>query len=231
MYENRHAAGRALGKRLSTLKGRDVVVLGLLRGGIPVAFEVARELEAPLYPLLPRKIGAPSDPELAIGAVAQDGTVVLNEALVNLLSVEKKYIDDTVTKERLLIEKRLAGLGEFATLPDLTSKVVILVDDGIATGYTMLAAATSARKARPRQVIIAAPVAPREALRQFSGAADEVVVLSTPYPFFAVGQFYSDFSPVSDEEVNSILAQHASWLRRQRELQGRHGPGAGDASV
>ncbi|NPV81258.1 MAG: phosphoribosyltransferase [Firmicutes bacterium] len=215
LFENRSQAGKMLADRLLKFRELDPAIFALLRGGVPVGYEIAERLYAPLYPLLPRKLGAPSDPELAIGAVAQDGTIVLNEELVGHLRVTGQYIQTAAKQEMNEIQARLRRYQRYLGSDDLSGKVAILVDDGIATGYTMLAAAKSMRRRNAGYIVIASPVAPPDTAQLFIDIADETIILETPMAFLAVGQFYRDFSPVLDDEVESLLERHvqnrSSW--------------------
>lgn len=208
IFRNRVEAGRKLAKALSTVKGEDLVVVGIPRGGVIVAAEVAKHFSAPLDVVFPRKIGAPGNPELAIGAVVARGEVYLNEGLVKSLSVSKDYIEEEVEKELLEIERRKRDyLGKRREL-NYEGKTVILVDDGLATGYTALAALKALRKKKPKKLILAVPVSPPETLEFIKPYADEVIVLEVPYYFYAVGQFYRSFEQVSDEEVKEVLSRY-----------------------
>lgn len=210
-FRDRTQAGQLLAKRLERYAGTNALVLALPRGGVPVGAEIARALSADLDIVIPRKIPAPGDPELAIGAVSSHG-VLLNEDLVRNLSVSSEYIREAVAKEKAEIERRSRLYRGAEPAPTIEGRTVIIVDDGVATGYTMLAALRGARSQDPKRLVAAVPVAPPDSVPTLEAEADEVVVLSTPVLFFAVGQFYEDFSQVSDEEVQDILAR----ARRRR---------------
>lgn len=194
-----------LAERLKHYKGSSCMVIALPRGGVPVAAEIARELESDLDIVAPRKIGAPDNPELAIGAVAHDGTLVLNDELVEMLDVGSDYIYEAVRRERGEVERRMERYRGRRPLPSFEEKTVIIVDDGLATGYTMLAALRAIKKDAPARIVIAVPVAPPDTAQRLSREVDEAVILATPEPFYAVGQFYWNFDPVTDDEVQNLL--------------------------
>ena len=205
-YRNRVEAGRFLAAALAGYRSRpEVVVLGLTRGGVPVAAEVASALHAPLDVVVVRKLGAPFEPELAMGAIAGDGAEVLDEELIRTFGIARKDVDAIVAKERAEVEsrERLYRAGQPAL--DLKERTAILVDDGLATGSTMLAAVAFARKRSAKRIVLAVPVASRQAVEKLRGKVDECLVLATPEPFFAVGEWYWNFLPVSDTEVIKLL--------------------------
>lgn len=204
-----------LGERLRMLAGsRDVVVLGLPRGGIPVAAAVAEALHAPLDVLPVRKLGLPGHEEFAMGAIAPGGVRVLDEGTVARFGVPPEAVVRVVEDEtRELARRERAYRGERAPT-DLRGRTVVLVDDGLATGATMRAALRSVRAAGPARVIVAVPVAPAEAVAQLRREADEIVCLEMPDPFLAVGAWYDDFAQVSDEEVRAVLEEPPAVPRR-----------------
>jgi putative phosphoribosyl transferase len=209
MFLDRHEAGRALAARLRRFAGKHPVVLALPRGGVAVAFEVARELAAPLDLVLVRKIGAPQQPELAIGAVADGPTpeMVTDPHLMRMLSVSDSYLAETKTRELQEIERR-RGLYLAGRVPvDIRGRVAIIIDDGIATGATMLAALRATRHRAPSRLVLAVPVASGESLARCEREADETICLETPEDFMAVGQFYRKFPQLEDEEVIALLDQ------------------------
>ncbi|MDI7246407.1 MAG: phosphoribosyltransferase [Bacillota bacterium] len=207
VFRDRAQAGQLLAKALHQYRGTDVLVLALPRGGVPVAAEIARTLSADLDIVIPRKIGAPGDTELAIGAVSGHGGALINEDLVRALGVPEEYIGQAIARERAEIQRRSRLYRGARPAPRIQGRTVIVVDDGIATGYTMLAALRGVREENPARLVAAVPVAPPDSVERLEAEADEVVVLSRPTPFFAVGQFYEDFSQVSDEEVQDLLVQ------------------------
>ncbi|MEN4399293.1 phosphoribosyltransferase [Mycolicibacterium senegalense] len=206
IYQDRHEAGRVLAEQLVSYRDRpDVLVLGLARGGVPIAAEVASHLHAPLDVFVVRKLGVPQWQELAMGAVASGGGLVLNDALVNRLGIDDDTLTETIRRETAEIERREQAYRAGRAAPELAGKTVILVDDGIATGATMLAAVRAVRAAE--HVVVAVPVGPATLSSQLQDEADEVVCTSTPAAFEAVGQAFVDFHQVSDEEVRRLLAE------------------------
>jgi len=211
LFRNRRDAGRQLADALNYLKGAGCVVLALPRGGVPVAAEVARGLGAPLDLLLVRKIGAPQHPELAIGAVIDGGRpmAIRDEEMMRLTGTSPRAFDQICLGELAEIERRRKFyLGGRSPVP-VGGKIAIVVDDGLATGSTMRVALRALRERKPGMTVMAVPVAPASSLRTFREEADQIVCLKTPEPFGAVGYFYDDFSPTSDEEVITILREYA----------------------
>ncbi len=211
-FRDRAEAGRTLASLLADrYAGRDdIIVLGLPRGGVPVAFEVARALGAPLDVFVVRKLGVPGQPELAMGAVASGGTRVLNRYVMRLAGVVEDDLDRVTASERAVLDRREAAYrGERQPL-DVAGKVVIVVDDGLATGASMRAAVEALRQAGPSELVVAVPVAPPDSCDELGRVADAVVCARTPEPFFAVGHWYDDFSEVTDNDVRRVLAEAAS---------------------
>lgn len=206
IFRDRKEAGRLLAKKLLSYEVENPVVFAIPRGGVIVAYEVAKELNCPLTLVIPRKIGAPYNPELAIGAIAPDGQMILNEELVKSLEVSEDFLQKESEKQVKESERRqrVYGVQEFE---NLQGKTAIVVDDGIATGYTALAAVRYLETKKPEKVILAVPVAPPETVNWLKREVDEVVVLDTPVWFSAVGQFYENFEQVSDEEVLAVLKE------------------------
>jgi putative phosphoribosyl transferase len=206
-FQNRAQAGRLLAAKLEAYAGRaDVIVLGLPRGGVPVAREVARRLQAPLEVFLVRKLGAPGREELALGAIASGGFCFLNDSVVASLRVSRQVIDRIIAREQTELERReLAYRTRPAT--ELRDRVVILVDDGLATGASMRVAVMAVRQRHPARVVVAAPVAAPETFQEFQGEVDEIVCVETPDNFRGVGQWYEDFEQTSDDEVRRLLAE------------------------
>lgn len=216
MFKNREEAGKILANRLSGYKGLgNAIVLGLPRGGVVVAYEVARLLKLPLDIVVPRKIGAPGNKELAIGAITPDGSVILDKDLCSMFRVEKTYIDQETEKERTEAIRRLKLYRKNRPELDLNKKVVILVDDGIATGATIRAAIKSVRASGVEKVIVAVPVAPTELVDPLAGEVDDIVCLDTPQNFFAVGAYYKEFGQVEDGEVIAIM--EGTYKKESRE--------------
>jgi putative phosphoribosyl transferase len=211
IFEDRVDAGRQLGRRLAELRGHDTVVLGLPRGGVPVAFEVAAALDAPLDVIVVRKLGLPYQPELAMGAIGEGGAKVLDEEVLAHARVTGDELQAVEDRERAVLENRVVLFRKGRTGHDLTGRIAVIVDDGIATGSTARVACRIARKQGAARVILAVPVAPAETLAHLS-EPDEVVCLATPRQFTAVGYHYRDFSPTDDDEVVRLLDLAAKRL-------------------
>ncbi|MGZ4513670.1 MAG: erythromycin esterase family protein [Mycobacterium sp.] len=214
VFRDRREAGRVLARLLQAYRGKpDVVVLGLPRGGIPVAWEVAVALDAPLDAFVVRKLGAPGHHEFAVGAMALGGRVVINDDVVRGLQVTPQQLRDVAEREaRELIRREAAYRGGRPPV-DVTGKTVILVDDGLATGASMLAAVQALRESEPAQIVIAVPAASESTWREFAGLVDDVVCATMPHPFLAVGESYWDFSQVSDGEVRDLLSTPTTSAR------------------
>jgi putative phosphoribosyl transferase len=213
-FADRVEAGRALAERLQALAGRDdVVVLGLPRGGVPVAAEVARALAAPLDVLLVRKLGAPGQPELAIGAIAEGGVRLVNEDVLLSLGLGLDTIDRVFAAEQPELERRLRAFRGDRAAVAVAGRTVILVDDGLATGASMDAACRAVAARGAARLIVAVPVAAREACERLRAVAHEVVAVATPSPFWAVGAWYADFQQTTDEQVVEALATAAQPAR------------------
>jgi putative phosphoribosyl transferase len=205
-FADRREAGRRLAERLLPLAGEDPVVIGLPRGGIPVAEEIATALGAPLEILAVRKLGAPHNPEYGIGAIAEDGTRVLDSAALAALDIDNEMLESMLEREAAELRRRVdVYRGARAALP-LAGRTVIVVDDGVATGVTDTAALRAIRRQDPRRLLLAVPVCARDSLSRLQGEADEVVCLVAPPLLYGVGQWYRDFAQVSDEEVIAALA-------------------------
>ena len=201
-FHDRTDAGRQLASLLTVHADRDdVVVLALPRGGVPVAVEVTRSLGAPLDVFLVRKLGVPGHPELAMGAIATGGVQVLNEDVIDELGIPHALVEEATVRERLELERRDRLYRGDRPTPLLTSRTVILIDDGVATGSTMEAAVSALRQHNPSRIIVAAPIGAKEACLRLERVADDVVCAYTPAPFDAVGRWYERFDQVSDEEV------------------------------
>jgi predicted phosphoribosyltransferase len=214
VFDDRRDAGRQLAEKLTRLAGRDdVVVLGLPRGGLPVAYEVAVALDAPLDVFLVRKLGVPGRKEFAMGAIAMGGVQVMNRDVVNWMGVGPEDIEKVAESEREEMQRRNRAYRGDRSMPELRDKIVLLVDDGLATGATMRAAVTALRAFDPAKIVVAAPTGSPDVCAKFEQEADEVVCLSTPEPFEAVGAWYRDFSQTSDNEVRELL-------EKARERQG-----------
>jgi putative phosphoribosyl transferase len=206
IFQDRREAGRVLAEALLGYANRpSVIVLGLPRGGVPVAYEVARALHGPFDVFLVRKLGLPGQEELAMGAIASGGVCVLNDDVVSALGLSNELIDQVAQQERrVLAERERQYRGDRPPL-DVGGRVVIVVDDGLATGSSMRAAVAALRQQRPSKIVVAVPVASASTCRELAREVDEVVCAQTPEPFYAVGLWYRDFSPTSDEEVRELL--------------------------
>jgi predicted phosphoribosyltransferase len=208
IFADRIDAGERLAKGLAHLAGSECVVLAIPRGGVIVGEVIARELGAPLDVVVPRKIGAPGNPELAIGAVAP-GIRVLDPRVVGALGVTDRYLDREIAEQEAEIERRQRAYRGGRLPQPVEGRVAIVVDDGVATGSTAVAALRWARARGAERVVLAVPVAPPQSLERLRAEADEVVVLETPQPFLAVGEWYRDFDQTTDEQVVSALARSA----------------------
>jgi putative phosphoribosyl transferase len=216
-FADRRDAGKALAANLRAYRGRqDVVVLALPRGGVPVAFEVAEALDAPLDIFVVRKLGMPGHSEFAIGAIASGGVQVLNEEAIRWHRIPQRQVEGLVREELVELERREREYRQGQALTDLRNRTVILVDDGLATGSSMRAAVHAVRVHEPTRVIVAVPVGARETCESFADITDETVCARTPEPFSAVGLWYCDFSQTTDEEVRALLQEHAQRIRTGR---------------
>jgi predicted phosphoribosyltransferase len=206
-FQDRRDAGRKLATRLARYANRpDVLVLALPRGGVPVGYEVARALGVALDVFVVRKLGLPGHEEFAMGAVATGGVRVLNPEIVEHVGIPGRMIDAVTRREQQEVERRERAYRGTRPIPEVRGKIVILVDDGLATGSTMRAAVVALKQQQPARVVVAVPVASRETCEQLRREADEVVCLVTLEPFYAVGLWYQDFSQTTDEEVRALLA-------------------------
>jgi len=210
LYQDRTDAGRQLARQLGAYAHRhDVIVLALPRGGVPVGFEVAEALGAPLDVLLVRKLGVPGHEELAMGAIVSGGARVVNEDVVNYLHIPDTVIDEVARRELEELDRRDRTYRDVRPAPAVSGRTVILVDDGLATGSTMRAAAAAMRELEPARIVVAVPVAAPQTCRELRSEVDEVVCVHTPDMFQGVGQWYMDFSQTTDDEVRALLARAA----------------------
>jgi putative phosphoribosyl transferase len=213
-FQNRSEAGQLLGERLGYLTSERPIVLGLPRGGVPVAFEVAQALASPLDVLVVRKLGVPFHPELAFGAIGEDDAQVLNTQLVQRLGLSKDTIAEVARHERAELIRRVEFYrGDRAALA-LIGRTVVIVDDGLATGATARVAVEVARARGAKRIIVAVPVSPREAVAELRTLADEVISLHVPTQFEAVGEWYEDFNQTTDDEVTSLLRKSSNTDQR-----------------
>jgi putative phosphoribosyl transferase len=207
-FRDRTEAGQLLAERLRSYAGRDdVVVLALPRGGVPVAYEIAKALGAPLGVFVVRRLGVPGHEEVAMGALASGGLVVLDTRLVQQLGLDRNQLERTVAREAEELRRREAAYDGRLDPHELQGKTVILIDDGLATGSTMRAAALAVRDLDPAKIVVAVPVASRETCDAFRDVVDEIICEMTPQPFDAVGLWYEDFSQTTDAEVRELLAR------------------------
>ncbi len=225
-FADRRDAGRQLAAHLAHLKGADLVVLGLPRGGVPVAFEVARALEAPLDVFVVRKLGVPNHPELAMGALAQGGVRIINETLVDALGISREAIDAAVARETAELQRREHLYREGRARAKLEGKRVIVVDDGLATGATMRAAVAALLRLGVKEIIVAVPLASKSAYAALAKEVDTIRCLSRPDPFWAVGLWYDDFHQTTDEEVQRLLRESPVSAASPTHAAGEIGPGA-----
>ena len=210
VFRNRHEAGRLLAGRLAAYADRaDVVILALPRGGVPVAFEIAAALNAPLDVMVVRKLGVPGHEELAMGAIATGGVQVINEEVVRHLGLTPAVLASVAAIERHELARRERTYRGERSPVTVEGRTVILVDDGLATGSTMRAAVAALRKRGPARIVVAVPTAAPETCEEFKVEVDEMVCATTPTPFYGVGQWYDDFSQTTDEEVRDLLEQRA----------------------
>ena len=212
-FRDRREAGRRLAEALSGYRRRRPFILAVPRGGIVVGYEVAVALDAPLDVVVPRKLRAPYNPELAVGAVAHDGSVYFDSPLVSSLRIPEAYLKEETATQLDEIRRRMTVYREDRPQPELAGRAAIVVDDGIATGSTMIAALRAVRGIKPDALVAAIPVAPPEGVESLRAEADDVVCLYTPTLFYAVGQFYDDFSQTTDDEVVFLLR------RREQEME------------
>lgn len=206
IFSNREEAGKILGAKVKEKGyGKDSLVLGIPRGGVVVAKEVAKILKCELDIIIPRKLRSPFNPELAFGAISDDESLVIDESLVSLLNISQEFIEQEKKTQLEEIKRRRKKYNMDKLLPDMKGKTVILVDDGIATGATMKAGVISVKKKKPEKIIVAIPVASPQSVEELKEITDEVICLYAPAYFAAVGQFYTEFSQTSDDEVIEIL--------------------------
>jgi putative phosphoribosyl transferase len=209
-FHDRHEAGRKLAEALAFLKGRrDALVLAIPRGGVVVAHEVAQALGLPLDLMLTRKLSVPYNPEFALGALTGDGTLILDDSLIAELGIPEDWVLDEVRTQEAEILRQMRRYRDDRPLPEIRDRVVVLIDDGVATGSTVRASLRALRKRQPAELILAIPVGPPETIETLSREADQVICLMLPEPFLAVGRFYEVFDQTTDEEVVELL--ESAW--------------------
>lgn len=207
ILENRKEAGILLAKELAKYCNKDPIILGMPRGGVIVAFEIAKAFNAPLDVIVSRKIGAPDQPEFAIGAIAPNDIVIFDESLLAQLGLDKTSIQPYIQSEKKEMERRIQLYRGNKPFPDLRNRTVIIVDDGLATGRSAIAAVRSIKQFKPKKIILAVGACAIESKKLLEQEADEVICLLAPMNFYAVGQWYNDFSQTSDEEVIQLLKE------------------------
>ncbi len=214
LFQDRRRAGDMLAEKMDHYRGRHPLILAVPRGGVLVAEPLWKQLGGELDLIITRKIGAPYQPELAIGAVSGDGFIMLNEQLISRLNVNRDYINKTAKKEQAEIQRRLKDYRGNRPMPKIDDRLVILVDDGVATGYTLLAALRSLQERKPSNLVLAVPVGPPDTFNILDREVDELVYIEAPAHFAAVGQFYREFNQVSDNEVKAVF--HRSGMKGER---------------
>ncbi len=226
VFEDRRTAGRALVPELRRCDLRDPIILGLPRGGVPLAYEIAVALRAPLDTIIVRKLGVPSQPELAFGAIASGGVRVINDDVVrSVFSLDDNVIEQVARREMKELQRRERAYRLDRPYPELEGKDVVLVDDGLATGATMRAAAMAVKTRFPASVVVAVPVGSSSAVARVAAVVDHVICLDSPASFYAVGQFYADFRQTSDGEVRELL--QAAWAMSDTPDPGHEGRASG----
>jgi putative phosphoribosyl transferase len=216
-FVDRIDSGKRLAYALKNFSGKKGIVLAIPRGGVVVGYMIAKTLNLPLDVIIPRKIGAPDNPELAIGAVAEDGTTILDETLIKYLGVSREYIIEETERQKQEIKRRLKLYRQDTSYPDLKGLDVIVVDDGIATGSTMKAALASVKNRGAASITVAVPVGPPSTIKELEKMADQVVCIHTPEFFQAIGEFYKDFNQTSDEEVIDLLLENRRDFNKKSE--------------
>ncbi|MDG6923297.1 MAG: phosphoribosyltransferase [Nitrososphaerota archaeon] len=218
IFRDRKDSGMRLAQALKELKGKNPIILAIPRGGVPVAKEIADFLDCEMDLIITRKVGAPGNPEFAIGSVTQDGELITDREFATSYGVGESYILEESKRQAKLIKDRLKKFRGDKPYPSLENRIVVIVDDGIATGYTIRAAVQSIKRKNPALLIIAVPVAPRETIEELQSEVDRVVCLSTPEIFYAIGEFYENFEQVEDEEVVKILKASDSARRQAQTI-------------
>lgn len=211
-FKDRYDAGRKLAAELIKYKDENPVIVALPRGGVIIGFEIAKLLKAPLDVIVARKIGAPFYPELGIGAIAPNGIKILDKNLIKSLNVSERALEKIIEQETIEMKRRSELYREDATLSDLAGKIVIVVDDGLATGVTARASIMSIKEMLPKKIVLAVPVSPPDTAKEFRKEVDQFICLHEPQEFYAVGAFYEDFRQISDEEVILLLKKAKEFV-------------------
>ncbi|MBI2049492.1 phosphoribosyltransferase [Candidatus Roizmanbacteria bacterium] len=212
LFENREEAGRTLGKRLKKFKIEAPIILAMPRGGVPVGFEVAKILKCPLDVIIARKIGAPNQPELGIGAIAEGNVKIWDREILKIVNEPKNVLDKIVDLEKREVERRKNLYRNYRPIVDVCDKTVILVDDGVATGITAKASIYAIKKLNPKKIIFASPVCSRDSVKDIKHMVDNILCLMTPEEFNSVGQWYENFDQTTDEEVKNLLKENTYSL-------------------
>lgn len=216
LYQNRAEAGQRLAAALADLRGQAPIVLAVPRGGVVVGYEVARLLQAPLDVCIARKLGAPGNEELALGAIASDGTLVLDGSLIREMGVTQRYLQGEMERQRSEILRRLSIYRNLRPSLPLRGKTIILVDDGVATGSTTMVSLRALRKQQPETLVLAVPVGPANVIERLRSEADRVICLATPDPFWSVGQFFGEWEQLSDQHVAQYLSRRRAEMETGR---------------
>jgi predicted phosphoribosyltransferase len=206
MFQDRKEAGLKLAEKLTQYSGeKDVTVIALPRGGVAIGAEIAQKIGAPLDVIITHKIGFPGEPEFAIGAIAENGRLELNDRIVERYNIPQSYLDEEIKRQKAEIERRITTYRSGKKLPSVKDKTIILVDDGVATGFTMIAAIKALKEEGIKKLVVAIPLSPKDTFAKLKTLSDEIICLETPEFFIAIGNFYCDFEQVTDDEVKELM--------------------------
>jgi putative phosphoribosyl transferase len=206
MFQDRKEAGLKLAEKLIKYRGsKDTIVIALPRGGVVVGAEIAQKIGAPLDVIITRKIGFPGEPEFAIGAIAENGKLVLNDYIIKRYNISQGYLDEEISKQKVEIERRIISYRNGKTLSSIKDKNIVLVDDGVATGFTMIAAVKALKEEGIKKLVVAIPLSSKDAFQKLKTATDEIICLEIPEFFLAIGNFYCEFEQLTDEEVKELM--------------------------